>query len=177
LKKFVINIILIMIAIIIYFLQENFFSWFTINGVMPNLFIIFVLFIGLFSKKVMGTAYGIGIGLILDYLVETRIGVNAILLGLVGFIAAVFDKNFSKDSRITIMLIVAGMTIAYEVIKYLISYAIIGTSIEILIFSKILIIEAIYNVVISIIIYPLMKKFGYAIEEEYKGNKILTRYF
>ena len=176
-KKFTINIILIILAIIIYFLQENFFSWFTINGVMPNLFIIFVLCIGLFSKKTMGTVYGIVIGLVLDYLVGTKIGVNAVLLGLVGFLAAVFDKNFSKDSRITIMLLVAGMTIAFEVVKYAISYAVLGTSIEIVIFLKILIVEAIYNVVISIIIYPLMKKYGYAIEEEYRGNKILTRYF
>ena len=31
--------------------------------------------------------------------------------------------------------------------------------------------------IITIILYPLIQKFGYAIEEEYKGNKILTRYF
>ena len=106
-KKFIINIILVVLAVVIYFLQENFFTWFTINGVMPNLFIIFVLFIGLFAKRTMGTVYGIVIGLILDYLVETKIGVNAILLGLVGLISAIFDKNFSKDSRMTIMLMVA----------------------------------------------------------------------
>lgn len=69
------------------------------------------------------------------------------------------------------------MTVAYELIKYILSYAIFGTSIEILSFVEILIIEAIYNVIITIILYPLMKKFGYAIEEEYRGNKILTRYF
>lgn len=106
-KKFIINISLIILAAIIYFLQENFFSWFTINGVMPNLFIILVLFIGLFAKRTMGTIYGVVIGLILDYLVETKIGINAILLGLVGLMSAIFDKNFSKDSRITIMLMVA----------------------------------------------------------------------
>ena len=176
-KKFVINISLIILSIIIYFLQENFFSWFTINGVMPNLFIILVLFIGLFSKRVMGTVYGIIIGLVLDYLVETKIGINAVLLGSVGLLAALFDKNFSKDSRITIMLMVAGMTIIFEIIKYLLNYAILGASIEVVSFIKILVLEAIYNVIITIIIYPLMKKFGYAIEEEYKGNKILTRYF
>ena len=106
-KKIIINISLIILSIIIYLLQENFFSWFTINGVMPNLFIIYVLFIGLFSKKTMGTIYGIVIGLIIDYLVETKIGINAFLLGLVGLLSSIIDKNFSKDSRITIMLMVA----------------------------------------------------------------------
>ena len=44
-------------------------------------------------------------------------------------------------------------------------------------FIKILSIETIYNVLLIIIIYPLMKLTGYEIENEIKGDKILTRYF
>ena len=44
-------------------------------------------------------------------------------------------------------------------------------------FIQILLIETLYNVLITIVIYPLMQNVGYKIEEEYKGNKILTRYF
>ena len=36
--------------------------------------------------------------------------------------------------------------------------------------------NAIYLIIV-IILYPLIQKFGYSIENEYKGNKILTRYF
>ena len=66
-KKTIINIILVLITFIIYFLQSNFFSWFTIAGIMPNVFIILVLFIGLFASRTMGTAYGAAIGLFLDF--------------------------------------------------------------------------------------------------------------
>lgn len=177
LKKFTINIVLILVAIIIYFLQENFFHWFTIAGIMPNLFIIFVLFIGLFVNRTMGTIYGVIIGLVLDCLVETKIGINAISLGIVGLLAGIFDKNFSKDSRMTIMIMVSGMTILLEIVQYFLNYVIFSINVEIFSFIKILIIEAIYNIIITIIVYPLIKKFGYYIENEYKGNKILTRYF
>ena len=66
-KKLVINLFLILTIFIIYFLQSNFFNWFNIAGVMPNVFIIFVLFIGLFTNKNVGTIYGVVIGLILDF--------------------------------------------------------------------------------------------------------------
>lgn len=144
---------------------------------MPNLFVIYILFIGLFASRTVGAIYGIVIGLILDLLLGMQVGINAITLGLVGFLAGVFDKNFSKDSRMTIMLMVLGATFMVELLNYLLDYMFIGINIEILSFTKILIIEIIYNLILTIILYPLIQKAGYYIENEYKGNKILTRYF
>ena len=86
-------------------------------------------------------------------------------------------KNFSKDSRITIMFMVFGTTIIFEVITYFINYIIYSINVEILSFIKILVVEVIYNILVTIIMYPAIQKFGYYIENEYKGNKILTRYF
>ena len=176
-KRFLINFSLALIALLIYFFQENFFSWFTIAGVMPNLFVIYILFIGLFSGKNKGTVYGLVIGLILDIIVGDKIGIYTITLGGVGFAAGIFAKNFSKDSRITIMLMVAGLTFLFELVVYILNYLLLNINFEIWTFLRILIIEVIYNIILSIIIYPLFKKFGYYIEHEYKGDKILTRYF
>ena len=176
-KKVIINVVLIITVFVIYFLQSNFFNWFNIAGIMPNLFVVFVLFVGLFTNKTMGTIYGIVVGLLWDLLLGMQVSVNAICLGIVGFSAAIFDKNFSKDSRATIMFMVLGSTIAFEVLSYIINYFIFTTNVEILNFIKILAIEVIYNLILVIILYPLMQKFGYYMENEYKGNKILTRYF
>lgn len=176
-KRFLINLGLVLIALTIYILQENFFNWFTIAGVMPNIFIILVLFIGLFASKNKGTIYGLIIGMFLDFFVGNKLGIYTISLGLVGLFAGIFDKNFSKDSRMTIMIMVAGLTFGYEMIVYFLNYFMLDGNLEILAFLKILIIEIIYNILITIIIYPLIKKFGYYIENEYKGTKILTRYF
>ena len=176
-KKFIMNLLIILTAFIIYFLQANFFNWFTISGVMPSLFVIFVLFIGLFSNRIMGVVYGVAIGTMLDLVIGAQIGINAIGLGVIGFLSATFDKNFSKDSRATIMFMVLGATLIFEIIVYILNYIIFSTSIELINFIRILAIETIYNLILVIILYPLMQKFGYAIENEYKGNKILTRYF
>ena len=176
-KKTLINVFLIITAIIIYYLQSNFFMWFNIAGVKPNLFVVLALFIGLFANRTMGIAYGVGIGALIDILIVKTIGIYSISLGIVGFLAAVFDKNFSKDSRMTIIFMVAGSTIIFEIINYLLNYMILGINAEILNFIIILAIEVIYNIILTIILYSLIQKFGYYIENEYKGNKILTRYF
>lgn len=175
-KKLITNIILIITFIIIYFLQVNLFSWFKIAGVMPNIFIIFILFIGLYYNKVAGTTYGIILGILLDFFIGKKVGVSAIMLGAIGLIGGLFDKNFSKESRFTIMVMVVVSTLIYEIGAYIIGYFIYGYSFEVLSAIKILLIESIYNVILTIILYPLIQNLGYKIEE-YKGNKILTRYF
>ena len=176
-KKVIINVVLVILIFISYFLQSNFFNWFTIAGISPNLFVILIVFIGLFGNKFMGISYGILLGFFLDYLFRSKIGISAIALGLVGVFAKIFDKNFSKDSRITIMLMISALTIFYEVFSYVASYIIFSTNLEFLYFIRILIVEVIYNVILTVILYPQMQKFGYYIENTYKGNKILTRYF
>lgn len=176
-KKTIINISLILTAIFIYLLQVNFFSWFNIAGVMPNLFVILILFIGLFANRTMGTIYGLVIGLLLDFIIGTKIGIYSFGLGIIGFLAAVFDKNFSKDSRMTIMVMAVVATAIFEILSYLLNYIFVLINIEILNFIRILAIEVFFNLILTIILYPLMQKFGYYMENEYKGNKILTRYF
>ena len=113
----------------------------------------------------------------LDLFIGRKVGITAIMLGTVGFIGGMFDKNFSKESRITIIIMVVASTFIYEIGAYLIGCVIYGYSIEIISFMKILALETIYNIFIIIIIYPIMKNVGYEIESEIKGDKILTRYF
>ncbi|MCI8641665.1 MAG: rod shape-determining protein MreD [Clostridia bacterium] len=176
-KKTLINVVLTITVFILYFLQVNFFSWFTIAGIKPNLFVIFILFIGLFGNRSMGIIYGAVCGLMLDLIIEQKVGINMIGLALIGMISIIFDKNFSKDSRMTIMLMVLSTTIIFEVVSYIINYMLYSINIEIFKFIEILIVEVMYNVIITIIIYPVIQRCGYYIENEYKGNRILTQYF
>ena len=174
-RKVIIHIILTLF--VVYYLQSNFFNWFTIAGVMPNLFIIYIVFIGLFGNKFMGVTYGILLGFMLDYIFKQKVGITAISLGAVGLMAKLFDKNFSKNSRITVMMIIGVATAFFEIVSYIASYIVFSTNIEIFAFAKILVIEVIYNVILTVILYPLMQKTGYYVENTYKENTILTRYF
>ena len=176
-RKFTIVISFIFTFLFIYLLQVNFFAWFNLAGIKPNLFIIFLLFIGLFSGKGMGTVFGISFGLALDLLIGKSIGISAIMLGMIGFLGGYLDKSFSKDSRITMIVMIVLATSVYEIGVYVFHYFIHNAQLNLGYFIRILIIELMYNTIITIILYPLLLKWGYIIEDHFKENKILTRYF
>lgn len=176
-KKVLIHIGLIISFIIIYILQTEFFCEFTLAGVMPNIFIILMLYIGLYMGRTIGIIYGLICGIFIDLWIGKNIGITSIPLALIGLTSGILDKTFSKDSRLIVILMGIISTIIYEVIYYIIKYMVYSINVEILQFIKILSVETFYNVIIIIIIYPLMKKTGYEIENEIKGDKILTRYF
>ncbi len=168
---------LIIVFLLIYFLQVNIFSSFTIAGVKPNLFVIYVLFIGLFANQFVGISLGVVFGIILDLLYGKTIGISAVMLCVIGYLGSYFDKNFSKENKLTIIFMVAGSTLIYELGTYFLNSIILEFSREYLYFIKIVVLEIIYNVLLAIILYPLIQKIGYEIDRNFKKNNILTRYF
>lgn len=176
-KKAIIYTSLMIVFIIIYLLQASFFTKFTLAGIMPNLIIILTLFIGLYIGRSSGIIYGIIFGIFIDIWIGTNIGITSICLAIIGFIGGIFDKNFAKDSRITLILMIAICTILYEILVCALKFFITGINLEMIPFLKILGVEVIYNMILAIILYPLIKIAGNEIESEVKGNRIFTRYF
>lgn len=176
-KKTLIIIAFVLFFIILYFLQTNFFIWYNIAGVKPNIFIIFTLFIGLFLGHVYGFSLGVVFGIILDLFIGKCIGLNAIMLSIAGFAGGILDKSFSKDSRIAFMLMTIVITILCEIINYTMQILILNVEPLFMNFMKIVIIEAIYNAIVVIIIYPLIQKLGNKTEEIFKEKNTLMRYY
>lgn len=162
-----------LIFFIIYFLQSNFFIWFNIAGVMPNLFIILIMLIGLFIKKKSGFIFGIILGLLLDLFIGFKFGINAIALGIVGIVTEVLDKNFSKDNRITVMFLACILTVIAEAIIYILQILFCGASIHVIGFAKIVVIEMIYNAFLIAIFYPLFLNLGNKFENDFTDNSFL----
>lgn len=176
-KKILTIIIMILTFLIVYLLQANFFMWFNLAGIKPNLFVILVLLIGLFAGESRGLMLGIIFGISLDFFIGKSIGISGIMLGIVGFLGGVLDKNFSKDSRFTMIIMIVLSTCIYEIGEYIFNYFINNASVRMLYFIKNLIIENVFNIILTIILYPLIIKLGYKLEKVFKENKILTRYF
>lgn len=176
-KKFLIIVSLILTFFLIYFLQINIFNNLTIAGIRPNLFVIFVLFVGLFVNSSVGIVMGVFVGIVLDLMYGKSIGISAVMYCIIGYLGTYFDKNFSKENKFTIILMCAGATMIYEFGYYMLSSFIINFDREYLQFLKILLIEVIYNILLTIIIYPLIQKAGFSIDRTFKRNNVLTRYF
>ena len=127
----------------------------------------------LFAFKVVFFAFG----LYLDIILGKTVGISAFALGAIGLIGEILSKNFSKDSRFIVTLMVIITTAIYETVLYIFTMLRTEGTIEILAFSKILLVELVFNTLITIIIYPLIKKAGYYVENLFDDKFILTRYF
>ena len=177
-KNFLIGLISYAIFLVIYFLQANFFDWFTIGDVTPNLFIIFAIFLGLFTNNYFTMIMSIIMGITIDFEIGREfIGPTAIMLTIIGVGAAYLDKNFSKDSKITILIMVAIGTVIYEIGLYGLNVFIFEFESEMTTFLKILVVEVLYNLIITLILYKQIRKLGSKLEGYFKERNILTRYF
>ena len=98
------------------------------------------------------------------------VGALLFILGIAGCIGGMLDKSFSKENRINIIIMVICSTIVYEVSVYLF-YAITNKlPLQFLEYVKILSIETLYNVILTIILYPLIKFLGNKLENIFKRN-------
>ena len=129
------------------------------------------------SAHALGTTKALEMGEVEGAMSGLSIGISGILLGAIGLIAEYCDKNFSKDSKLTIILMVIISTFIYEVGIYAFTIIKGGIEIELWSFSKIMLIEMLYNSLLIIILYPLIHKLGYAMENVFKSKTIMTRYF
>ena len=97
--------------------------------------------------------------------------------GGIGILGEILSKNFSKDSRFIVTLMVIISTILFETTAYILGILRAGGSLELIAFFKILLIEVIFNTLITIIIYPIIKKAGYYLENLFDDKFMITRYF
>ncbi len=162
--------------LIIYFLQINLFSWYNIAGIQPNLFIILSLFVGLFMGKIYGLTIGSILGFLLDLFISEMIGTNLLIMGLAGLLGGVFDKSFSKEKLITLMLITAGTTLLCEFIVYMMQIIFLKIELVFLKFIYVTLIEAIYNVILVIILNPIIQKIGNSIERYFQKEQTFSKY-
>lgn len=175
-KKILIIIGVFISFILIYFLQINFFNWYNIAGIQPNLFIVLALFIGLYIGKNYGLVIGMILGLLLDLFMSKIIGTNFLIMGLSGLLGGIYNKNFSKERLITLMLMVAGTTILCETVVYMIQIIFLKVEVSILQYIYIVFIESIYNVILIIILNPVIQKIGNSIEENFKKETTFSKY-
>ena len=154
------------IFLLIYLLQVNFFSWFTIAGVKPNLFVIYIVIISLFAGNKVSIILGVLFGFYIDILNGRVLGISSIMFALVSLFTELMSKNFSNDTKITIVLIVGLSTLIYEVGYYMASIWKLGINVELFQFIKIICIEIFFNSILTIILYPVIQRFGNYLSQE-----------
>lgn len=170
----IISMVLLVVFGVVYFLQTNIFPLIPISKVYPNLFVIFILVIGLFGNNFLAILFGLISGLFIDLTYNEIVGITPAMLCLIGFIATWFDSLWSKDEKISIIIMVLLSTFIFELGAYFLKSLILNFDIELGVFFKILFWEEIYNVLLTIIFFGVIKKLGYIMERKLKRNNMYS---
>jgi rod shape-determining protein MreD len=122
-------------------------------GVIPNLSIIFIVGIGLMCGIIPGVLTGLIYGITTDIIFGEAIGIYILIYVLTGLFTGYISNGFSKDNKIAIIVMVFIISIIAELVSYILMVIIYKMEFEF--FRSLLIvgIEAIYNVLIAILIY------------------------
>ena len=151
-KKLLVSLIVFMLICVAIWFQINFLNIFTLFNTSANLAIVFICGIGLLSGKTAGALVGTFYGILLDLLFGKSFGVYLLLYGLLGFASGELSRGFSKENRMSMLYMVALLTIATEVVTNLLFVFIYNYDLEFFIMKKILL-ETVYNVIIARILF------------------------
>lgn len=141
-----------------FILQSTIFSHISILGVVPNTGLIIIVAIGLLKGRRFGGVVGLLVGLLQDIIFSPVIGVNGFIYFFVGYFVGMAEDKLSKDNLLIPFIVTAISTMAYHVFYYIFIYF-LGYSIDFAIFFReIVILEILYNSLISIFIYKWLSK-------------------
>lgn len=142
-------------------LQATWLDCIEIFGIKPNLFLVYIIVICCFCGRVEGAAVGFAFGFVLDMLIGRTWGANALLGMLLGFFIANFCERVLSDSNffITLALVLVG-SLLYETFYYSVAFLRTENSSFLPQLIKIIIPECGYNLVASVPIYFIIKRFA-----------------
>ncbi|WP_053957517.1 rod shape-determining protein MreD [Inediibacterium massiliense] len=147
-----------MIMIVNFFIQSTWLQHFRLLDIIPNTTLIIVVVFSILWGKKKGATIGFFAGMLQDILLGSMIGANALVYMLVGYNIGIFEKNIYKDNHITPVLFTIAGTVSYHLLYYVIMYLTKHTFDFVFIFRKVVLIEMIYNSIVSIFIYRWIYK-------------------
>jgi len=146
-------LILALLPFLALFLQTTFFRSFTIQGAVPDMVLVLVIFYAIFNSANRGTVYGVICGLLEDLYVGRFIGINAISKGITAFVIGKLQGNVFRENLMVGVIGVIGGTLINSALLFILSVI----SFEIFNLDKSIFINLIYqgfyNTLIGIPLY------------------------
>lgn len=110
--------------------------------------------------NLLAVLHGAVYGLIYDILFGRAIGIYLGAYLLMGIASGVLNKNFSKDSKVSMIFLISMITAVFELGVYLLFVLIRSYEFDLIGVVFIIIKEVIYNVLLVVILYKFLVWFG-----------------
>lgn len=172
-KKIVIGAIIFALIWICLGLQVTLFEEIKLFGVAANLGIVLVVGIGLSSGIIPGALTGCVYGALTDILYGKTFGIYLIAFMIAGLASGEFSKGFSKENKLSMVYMVAVLTVIMELFIYFIFVLIYNYSFEFLPAIFTVIKETLYNMLLARIFFKPLSDLGEIINKSKNSYYLL----
>lgn len=164
------KIIVAFFIIVCFILQCSVFSSLAFAGIIPNLMIILTSSFGFMRGEDEGLMIGFFCGLLCDVFFGEILGFYALVLMYIGYLNGKFSRIFyPEDIKLPLALIVVS-DISYGIICYVLMFLLRGRFNFPYYFTRVILPEAIYTIVITMFLYPLILKVNQKLEAKEKRS-------
>lgn len=152
LRKFIVTLFVLMCFI----LQCSVFNSLAFAGIIPNLMIILTSSFGFMRGEKEGLVIGFFCGLLSDIFFGSFLGFYALVLMYIGYLNGKFSKIFyPEDIKLPIALIITS-DLSYGILCYCLMFLLRGRFRFSYYFTHVILPEALYTIVITIFLYPVI---------------------
>ena len=162
------KLIVALFIIICFVLQCSVFDSLAFAGIIPNLMIILTSSFGFMRGEKEGLVIGFFSGLLNDIFFGSFLGFYALLLMYIGYINGKFSRIFyPEDIKLPLALIVIS-DLSYGIICYILTFMLRSRFQFTYYFMHIILPEALYTIVVTLILYPVILRVNERLETREK---------
>jgi len=103
--------VLILLPVLSLLLESTVFSTYHLWGIMPDMVLLFVVFISILDGRRAGAIYGFACGLLIDLYLARYVGVNGLSLAFTGYITGLLRRLVYPEHLLAPLIAVAAGTI------------------------------------------------------------------
>lgn len=144
------------IIILCFTLQSTIFHFFELANVVPNLILIVTMSFGLMRGRKEGLLVGFFSGLLVDIFFGSVLGPYAFIYMTIGYLNGFFHRIYYVEDVLLPMLMITLNEFLYNLIIYVIYFLLRNKLSFGLYFSKIILPETIYTIVITLFFYKIL---------------------
>lgn len=164
------KIVVTVFIIVCFVLQCSVFTGLSFAGIIPNLMIILTSAFGFMRGEKEGLLIGFFCGLLSDIFFGEFLGFYALVLMYIGFVNGKFCRIFyPEDIKLPIALIIIS-DLSYGILCYILLFLLRGRLNFPYYFTRVILPEALYTIVVTMFLYPVILKINGMLEAREKRS-------
>lgn len=164
------NLIGLVFVFLLFLLQSTVFQYLSFAGIVPNLLMIFTSASGFMKGERSGLVFGFICGLLCDVFFAGVLGVYALVYMYIGFVNGKFARIIYPDDIKLPLVLITVSDLVYGMFCYICMFLLRGRFHFSFYLLHVIIPEAVYTLLIALLLYPLLLWVHNRLERKEKGS-------